>query len=396
MSSNIDLRPTAAMIDLNALADNFQSAKHYIGADLNYMAVVKADGYGHGAAACALRLESEGVDWFGVALPEEGVELRLAGIKRPILCLGSFWPGQEHLIVKHRLTPVIGDERSAVALNLYSQQRQLTTDIHVKIDTGMGRVGIDHHAAAAFASSLGALAGLRVTGILTHFAAAESAREDEFTNLQIERFSHACEAFRAAGHTPELVDLANSPAAIRHPASRGNLVRLGGALYGLIDDILAHDTDRPVLRPVMSLVSKIAHLRSVKAGESLGYGRSFVTKCDSLIALVPIGYADGYPRGLSNRGRASVRGQFIPVVGRISMDWTLFDVTGVEDVAVDDQIFLIGGADSVVKASDLAGETGTIGYEITCGVSPRVPRIYVQGPLEHGQGPLKHGPGKHK
>jgi len=243
----------------------------------------------------------------------------------------------------------------------------------VKIDTGMGRVGIRYEDATAFAEALKQLKNLRITGLLTHFASAEDPAETEFTNLQIERFNTAHDIFRAAGHDPEWIDLANSPGAIRHPASRGNMVRLGGALYGLLDDILTTDTLRPELKPVLSLRSRIAHLKHLPSGESLGYGRTFVTERDSVIALVPIGYADGYPRGLSNRGKAIIKGSIAPVVGRISMDWTLFDVTDVPSVAVGDEIVLIGGE---IKAADLARETGTIAYEITCGISPRVPKIY--------------------
>ena len=366
-------RPTAAFIDLDALEFNFRSSKIFIGADLKYMAVVKADGYGHGAAECALRLESAGVDWFGVALPEEGVELRRAGIKRPILCLGSFWPGQEALIVDHFLTPVIYDETAAANLNEFAAAKGLTIDIHVKIDTGMGRVGVRFTNAASFAAVIKDFKHLRVTGLLTHFASADDPAEDEFTNLQIDRFNTTCGEFRKAGHDPDLIEMANSPGAIRHFGSSGNLVRLGGALYGLLDDIMRPETTVPELKPVMSLRSHIAHLKYVPAGESLGYGRTFVTKRESVVALVPIGYADGYPRGLSNRGTASINGSIVPVVGRISMDWTLFDVTDVSPVKVDDEVLLIGGG---INASDLAAEIGTIGYEIICGITKRVPRVY--------------------
>lgn len=377
MSRLTEKRPTEALIDLDALAFNLHSSKKFIGPDLKYMAVVKADAYGHGARACAQRLEAEGVDWFGVAIPEEGIDLRKAGIKRPILCLGGFWPGQEELLVRHDLTAVVYDHRSVAALARFAGQRGLTIDIHVKIDTGMRRVGVDHTQAGSFAAELSTAKGLKVTGLLTHFAAAESPAESEFTNLQIERFEVAGDAFRAAGHSPDWIDLANSPAAISHPSSRGNMVRLGGAIYGLLDDILPPGAERPDLRPVLSLRSRIAHLRNVPAGESLGYGRTFVTKRDSVIALVPIGYADGYPRELSNRGKASVGGQIVPVVGRVSMDWTLLDVSDLMGVSKDDDVFLIGGeAGTRVNAADLAREVGTIAYEITCGIAPRVARVY--------------------
>ena len=317
------------------------------------MAMVKANAYGHDAVECARRLESEGVDWFGVAIPEEGIELRHAGIERPILCLGSFWPGQEDMLVRNRLTPALYDERAAVNLNKYGSDNDHLIDVHVKIDTGMGRVGVRYDDTDAFADFLKQLKNIRVTGLLTHFAAAENPNETDFTNLQIDRFNRVCDAFRDAGHTPEIMDLANSPGAIVHPASRSNMVRLGGALYGLLDDILPAGTVKPDLKPVLSLRSQIAHVKRVPAGESLGYGQTFVTKRDSQIALVPI-------------------------VGRISMDWTLLDVTDLREVSVDDEVFLICGESGCsVSAADIAKAVWTIGYEITCGISHRVPRIFL-------------------
>lgn len=370
-------RPTAAYIDLHALASNFRSVRSFVGPGVGCMAVVKADAYGHGAAPCALRLEAEGMDWFGVAIPEEGADLRRAGITRPILCMGSFWPGQEGLLFEYDLTPVVFDEEIAASLNSYAAAKGVSIDVHVKVDTGMGRVGISYMEAASFAATLASLTNLTVTGLLTHFAAADDPHENDFTRLQIERFEAACTSFRAAGHEPKWLDMANSPGAVAHPASRSNLVRLGGALYGLLDDILPKSTPQPVLRPVLSLSSRIAHVRRFPAGESFGYGRTYFTDRESLIALLPIGYADGYPRGLSNCGRASINGFSVPVIGRISMDWTLLDVTDIPEVHVGSEAFLIGGdAPATIAACELAGHIDTIGYEITCGISPRVPRIY--------------------
>jgi alanine racemase len=342
------------------------------------MAVVKADGYGHGGVECAVRLEAEGVAWFGVAIPEEGVELRNAGVKASILCLGSFWPGQEELIIERRLTPAIFDEREAINLNAAAQRAGTIVDVHAKIDTGMGRLGRRYESARQFAQFVKTLENLRVSGLMTHFASAEDASQDEFTNAQIDRFEAAKEAFESAGHRPRWIDLANSPAAVRHPRSRPNMVRLGGALYGLINDIVSKDADQPQLRPVLSLVSKIAHIKRLASGETLGYGRTFTTSRESAIASVPIGYADGYPRALSNRGMASINGRLAPIVGRVSMDWTLIDVTDITDAKVDDDVYLIGGTgDARVTAADIAAEAGTIGYEITCGISPRVPRVFL-------------------
>ena len=373
MTVNMEMRPTTACIDLDALSSNFHNSKQFIGPDLGYMAVVKADAYGHGAIECALRLEREGVDWFGVAIPEEGLELRNAGIGAPILCLGSFWPGQEETIIDAALTPVIFDIGAAESLNRVAKGRSVTVDVHVKIDTGMGRAGIRFENSREFALGLRALANLRGAGLMTHFASAEDPREAEFTSLQIKRFNAAVEDFRKAGHALDWLDLANSPGAISHPASRGNLVRLGGALYGLLDDIMPAGKYGPELTPVLSLRSQIADVKNIPAGETLGYGRSFTTKRESKIALVPIGYADGYPRGLSNVSRVAINGNFASIVGRISMDWTLIDVTEIDSPKVGDEVVLIGNG---ITAAELARAINTIGYEITCGISPRVPRVY--------------------
>ena len=377
MSEIISHRPTWAEINLDNLAFNFRSARNFIGPEPKYMAVVKADAYGHGAVECARRLEAEGVDWFGVALPEEGVELRKAGIRKLILCLGGFWEGQETLALNYSLTPVIFQIEKAAILNAAAATRGTDVSIHVKIDTGMGRIGVRFDQVADFAERLRSLTHLRVEGVMTHFAAADDLEQKDFTNLQIERFKAAVAIFREKGFSPAYLDLANSPGAVVHPASRSNLVRLGGILFGLGGDVLPDGVAEPELTPVMSLHSKIAHLKTVPLGETIGYGRTFTTKRDSLIATVPIGYQDGYGRKLSNTGQAIVRGAYAPVAGRVSMDWTMLDVTDIEGLVIGDEVILIGESNGLhVTAEDLARTTGTISYEITCGIDRRVPRLY--------------------
>ena len=377
MTEIISQRPTWAEINLDNLAFNFHSVKKFVGSEIKYMAVVKADAYGHGAIECAKRLEAEGVDWFGVALPEEGVELRKAGIRKLILCLGGFWDGQETIALNYSLTPVIFQIEKAAVLNKAAAKRGTDVSIHVKIDTGMGRVGVRFDEVAEFAEALRSLSHLRVEGLMTHFAAADDLAQMDFTNLQIERFNAAVGVFREKGFTPAYLDLANSPGAVAHPASRGNLVRLGGVLYGLGGDVLPAGIEKPDLKPVMSLHTRIAHIKTVPAGETIGYGRTFTTHADSVIATVPIGYQDGYSRTLSNASRAIVRGRYVPVVGRVSMDWTTLDVTGIEDVTLGDEVVMIGEQDgSRVTAEDLARATNTISYEITCGINRRVPRLH--------------------
>lgn len=371
-------RPTCAEINLANLAFNFNSAKKFIGANINYMAVVKADGYGHGAVECAKKLESIGVEWLGVALPEEGLELRANKIKLPILCLGGFWSGQEKLLIEEKLTPVIYRLEQAENLNRAAQEKGVVVNVHIKIDTGMGRIGVRVDEVKNFVERLKNFRNLNIQGIMTHFAAADNLQENEFTNLQIKRFEDVLKIFAENRIEPTFRDLANSPGAVVHENSLGNMVRLGGILYGLGDDVLPAGVDKPELRPVMSVHTRISQLKKVPKGESIGYSRTFMTNKDSLIATIPIGYQDGFARSLSNCGRVIINNCFAPVVGRVSMDWTIVDVTSVPNVKVDDQVIIIGSNNGLsITAEELARKTGTISYEITCRINYRIPKKYV-------------------
>ena len=373
-------RPTWAEINLENLAFNFRSVKKFIGNEIAYMAVVKADGYGHGAVCCAKKLVEEGVDWLAVALLEEGIELRENNIKTPILCLGGFWKGQEKLFLEHNITPVIYQLETAEKLNNAAREKKVFACVHIKIDTGMGRIGVRFDEVKEFVKKLKDFENLRVEGIMTHFAAADNLSENDFTNLQIKRFDEAVATFEENGFRPKFKDLANSPGAVVHKNSRGNLVRLGGILYGLGDDVLPQESVKPELKAVLSLHSRIAQIKRVPKGETLGYSRTFTTERDSVIATVPIGYQDGYRRSLSNRGRAIVNNQYVPVVGRVSMDWTILDATDLRSINVNDEVILIGESGKLkVNAEELARITETISYEITCGINRRVNKIYVEG-----------------
>lgn len=381
---NITGRPTWAEIDLDALAGNYLIIRKRLGPEVKVMAAVKADAYGHGAVECARRLQREGVDWFGVALAEEGVQLRNAGITRPILCLGGFWEGQQDVCLRQNLTPVVYRLDMIDLLDRAARSRGVVVDIHVKIDTGMGRLGIQFDEVEAFCEALRSFPNTRVDGLMTHFAAADRHDRDDFTKDQLGKFQRAVTVFRERGFSPSLIHAANSAATFAFPESRENLVRPGGALYGFVRDVFPDDFAAPPLRPVMSVHSRIMLLKNVGKGETLGYGCTFETRRDSMIATIPIGYDDGYRRALSNRGRVIVRGAFAPVVGRVSMDLTLVDVTDVEGVALNDQVTLIGRAgDLSITAEEIAAAIGTISYEVTCGVSARVPRIHVNSTTDN-------------
>ncbi|HWW73747.1 MAG TPA: alanine racemase [Pyrinomonadaceae bacterium] len=368
-------RPTWAEIDLDALASNFRAVRERVGPGVKVMGVVKADAYGHGAAGCARRLEAEGAEWFGVATPEEGLSLRRAGVARPVLSFGGFWEGQADLCVSERITPVVYRLDMAEALGAAARAAGVVADVHVKIDTGMGRLGVRYDEAAEFAERLKRVEGVRVGGLMTHFAAADEPRRDCFTEEQLKRFREGVAAFRSRGYAPELVHMANSAATFAHPETRGQMVRPGGVLYGLWRDVLPPLADAPDLRPVMSVRTHVTLLKRVHRGETLGYGCTYEAAREMTVATVPAGYADGYARGLSNRGRVIVKGRLAPVVGRVSMDLTLVDVTDVEGVRVGDRVTLLGADGGLlVPAEELAQTAGTLSYEITCGVSARVPR----------------------
>jgi len=371
-------RPTWAEVDLDALASNFRVVRRQVGAGVKVLAVVKADAYGHGAAECARRLEAEGADWFGVASPEEGVGLRRAGVARPVLTFGGFWEGQAEVCVGEGLVPAVYRLDMVAALDEAARAAGVVADLHVKIDTGMGRLGVRHEEAAEFAVKLAGFKNVRVDGLLTHFAVADEPERLCFTDDQVKRFRDAVEAFRAHGHRPAHEHMANSAATFAYPQTWGNMVRPGGVLYGLWRDVLPAGSRDPGLRPVMTVRSRITLLKRVRRGETLGYGCTFEASRDMMVATLPVGYHDGYMRALSNRGRVIVRGKYAPVVGRVSMDLTLVDVTDVPGAAEGDVMTLLGtDAALAVPVEDLAQTAGTISYEVTCGISGRVPRIQV-------------------
>lgn len=378
-SGNSGHRPTWARIDLDALAGNFHFVRRRVSPKVKVMAVVKADAYGHGAVECARRLEAEGADWFGVATPEEGIELREAGIRQPILCLGGFWEGQAEDCLRFKLVPVIYRIDMAETLDRAARAAGVVADVHVKIDTGMGRLGVRYEAVAEFADALKAFTNIRVDGLMTHFAAADDPDRDCFTSDQTLRFRDAVNVFRARGFNPTYEDLGNSAGAYAHEDAWGNMVRPGGILYGLWRDILPPAPEPLQLRPVMSLHSRIMLLKRVAKGETLGYGCTFEASRETLVATLPLGYHDGYMRALSNRGHVIVRGQYASVVGRISMDLTLIDVTDVQGIALNDVVTLLGeDGELSVPAEELAKTAGTLSYEVTCGISARVPRVFVE------------------
>lgn len=370
-------RPTWAEINLDNLVHNFRITKAAV-AGAAIMAAVKADAYGHGAIECARALEAAGVDWFGVALPEEGLLLREAGISTPILCLAGYWDGQEESLTAHRLTPVMFRLESLHKLNRQAQTAGRNIDYHLKIDTGMGRLGVPFSELDDFLDGVAQFDNLHLDGVMTHFASADDGNQRAFTERQISLFDGAIESIRSRGHKPAWIHAAASAGALAYPAGRFNLVRPGGVLYGLWRDVINPLTPPLDWRPVMSVHTKVVLVKTVPAGTPIGYGGTFITSRETRIATIAIGYEDGLSRRLSNCGQVAVRGQLAPIVGRVSMDLTLIDVTDVEDIAVDDSVVIIGSqAEARTTAEGVAALLGTISYEVTCGISDRVPRVYL-------------------
>lgn len=377
MSDATAARPTWAEINLDNLIHNYRLMKAVAGRAI--LAAVKADAYGHGAVACARALEVAGCEWFGVALPEEGFELRDAGIARPILCLSGFWEGQEGDLISRSLTPALFRLDLLDRLDRASRARGVISSYHLKVDTGMGRLGVPSRDLEGFLNEASRFQNLRLDGVMTHFACADDPNQAEFTARQMSAFDGVVQAVRAKGFAPEWIHEANSAAAHATPGRRGSLVRLGGVLYGLWRDVTNPLVAPLDWRPVMSLHTRVLLLKTVPEGTALGYGGTFVTERPSHIATLPIGYEDGLRRALSNRGRVIVRDKFAPIVGRVSMDLTLVDVTDVPGVATGDEVVIIGGGQdgNQITAEDLGELIGTISYEVTCGISERVRRIVV-------------------
>jgi alanine racemase len=375
----MDSRPTIAEIDLSALRHNYFQVKKAIPADCGILAVVKADAYGHGFVDVTRQLENLDVTAFGVAFLAEGIQLRKSGIDRPVLILGGIYPGQERKCVGFNLSTTVFTYEQARLLNDVAGRLYRKANIHVKIDTGMGRLGIPHGEAASFFRELAGLKQLHLEGIVSHFASADELDETgrSYTGRQAELFAEVLVTARQAGFAPRFVHIANSAAAFSMDLPFCNLVRPGIVLYGALPS--PDFRGKMALKPVMSLKSRIGMLKWVDPGTCISYARRYVAPARTLVASVPVGYADGYTRALTNKGEAIVRGERAGVIGTVCMDWIMLDVTAIADVAVGDEVTLMGcdREGRCVTAEELAECAGTIPYEIFCGISKRVPRIYI-------------------
>jgi alanine racemase len=367
------LRPAWVDVDLEALEHNLRVVRERLGASLT-MAVVKADAYGHGAVGVSRALESAGVDWLGVALLEEGAEIRRAGVELPILVLGTARPAKVALYRRYRLTPTVSSLTELALWSGWTAGEREAQPIHLKVDTGMGRLGVALGEVPQALALVRSHPGLRLAGLLSHFGDADdpgSPRNAE----QEARFAAVLALLTPEERAGALVHMANSAAALHRPASRFDLARLGIAIYGL-DPVPPGGAD---LIPVMSVRARIVQLREVPPGTPVSYGGRTVTRRHSRIAVVPVGYADGYAWRLTGRAEALVRGRRVPIAGSVTMDMTLLDVTDAGAELGDEVVLLGRQGGEEIPAAELAGHAGTISWEVLCHLGLRLPRRYVRG-----------------
>jgi alanine racemase len=368
------LLPTYATVNLAALAHNLSRIKRYLSPGCEVMAIVKANAYGHGAIETAQSLSRQGIGQFAVASLDEGIALRQAGLSASIVVLGALFEEQVPDLIAHRLTPVVSDGRILPTLAKSVHTHQTPYPIHLKVETGMGRLGFSPEELLAVLNDPLLHRPLKVEGLMTHLADADGT-DSTFTERQIGSFNALLEQIRLRGLTVPLVHAANSAAIVRFPAAHFSLVRPGIMLYGY-HTLPATITD-PDLRAILSLRTTVAQLRTIPKGCSVSYNGTFVAKRQTRIAVLPIGYADGYSRQLSHRGSVLIQGRRAPIAGLVCMDMIMVDVTDLAPVQVGETVTLIGqqGKESI-WADEVADWIGTIPYEVLCGIGSRVPRIY--------------------
>ena len=367
-------RPTVCYIDHESLRWNFRQIRSLLGPQVKILSMIKANGYGHGAPAVARTLAAEGSNAFGVAILEEAIELRRHGITVPILVLTGAYLDQLELFLEHDLMPVVHDTDLLQRLDAAVARLGRSLDVHLKIDTGMGRLGFPAAECDSWLPQLNKLKALRVEGIFSHFSHAESV-EGQYTRKQLEIFHDLVQRLAVVGIAPAVIHLANSAATITLPEAYFNMVRPGLMLYGVYPS--PEMAARISLKPVLSWKTRILQLKKVPSNTSISYGQTFITKRDSLIATLPIGYADGYPRLLSNRGQALVGGKRAPVAGRVCMDLTMLDVTDIAKINQGDEVVLLGTQENeTISADEMASWADTISYEILTSIGARVPRIH--------------------
>lgn len=366
----------SANIDLDAICNNIDNTRKILGYETKLMVILKADGYGHGAVPIAKALLDMAVDSFGIAILEEGIELRKAGIDKPILVLGYTPKGQYKKLVEYNITQTIFQYNTAKELSEEALSQGKTAKVHIKVDTGMSRIGFfDDEESIEEIKKISELKGIEIEGIFSHFACADE--EDKTSaNGQLMRFLAFTKKLEEEGIKIPIKHIANSAAIIDIPEAKLDMVRSGIATYGLYPseevkkDVLA-------LKPAMEIKSHVSYVKEVESGVGVSYGSTYVTKGKTKIATIPVGYGDGYPRQLSSKGRVLIHGMSAPIIGRVCMDQFMVDVTNIPDVCQGDTVTLIGrDKEEFISVEEVANMSYSFNYEFICNVGKRIPRIY--------------------
>lgn len=366
--------PVYAEVNLSAICHNINSIKALLNKPTRLCIVVKADGYGHGAIAVARQAVQAGAEYLGVAVLEEARQLRQAGFTEPVLILGYTPEEQAGQVVAHQLTQTIYTAAQAQALSAAAQAQQRTVKVHLKIDTGMGRLGIEPAEAGELAKVISALPQVELEGLYTHFAKADSLDSD-YTQQQFTNFSTARQAVREQGLNIPIIHCANSAATLNFQKMHLDMVRTGIITYGLYPSAeISHPGFH--LRPALKLKARIAYIKQLPAGAFISYGCTYQTTRPTRIATLPLGYADGFSRRLSGKASVSICGRRAPVVGTICMDQCLIDITDIPQADTQSEVLLFGGEELPVE--EVAAALGTINYEVVCMVGKRVPRVYLK------------------
>jgi len=369
--------PLWAEINLDALAHNVRALKRLIGERVELAAVIKSNAYGHGAVPVAKAALESGASRLAVNQASEGVRLRQAGIQAPIILLGYALPEEAEAIGRYRLTPTVNSWELAQALSREAARLQEPISVHVKVDTGMGRFGLLPEEVVPFVKGLLSLPWLKLEGFWTHFACADEGDKNH-TLRQLAVYREVLKRLEEEGITPPLKHTANSAATLDLPETRFDMVRCGIAIYGLYP---SEEVSRPIpLQPVMSIKARVARVRTLPAGHCIGYGCEYITPRPMPVALIPIGYGAGYHRCLSNRGAVLIHGQRAPVLGRVSMDQIVVDVSGIPNVREGEEAVVLGRqGEGEIRADEIASWAQTIHYEVVTALAAHVPRVYLRG-----------------
>lgn len=369
---------TWAEINIDALTSNYREIRRITNKNAKILATVKADAYGHGFLEVAKALAKEGVDAFAVALIEEALQLRRTGFTQPILILGAIPEESYTLAVENNISLTVFAKETALAISNAATACGKLAKIHIKLDTGMSRLGYiigdDNSAVTDEIMEISQLPGIEIEGVFSHFSTSDES-DGSYTRMQLERFMSVCDELKRRGLTNIIRHIANSAAIIMYPETHLDMVRPGIILYGLYP---SKDVDRTKLRliPVMSLKTKITHIKTLEAGRGISYGKEYITDGATKVATVPIGYADGYVRATAKEGLMLAKGKKVRILGRICMDQCMIDVSDVNNINVGDEIIVF--SDKGILADDVAEWSDTINYEVVCLVSKRIPRIYIK------------------